>query len=276
LRSGEQSGTQGCGRGALSETVRSQGNVTSTSLTPFDCRFLWQKAVLDLLYELLGLPQPEWTDELSVALGAVDPSEPQSSWRLNEGFVAAEGRFILPHLAKTTPSITDMHLALLLYCFLECGLLGAIVEVIATSDTFISVRATVLLGELMHLIQILLPPECCNVSPALPSLLEYATHGKPQAIKAVNGLQQLQKLLKARPASYSLHLDFILRSGGNIKFSSKNSKKSRHKLKTLKFKWQQVSRQRARTFALRFIELVHFLYLFFDKIQIKPCLTSQI
>jgi rapamycin-insensitive companion of mTOR len=199
-----------------------------------------RKAVLDLLYELLGLPQPEWTDELSVALGAVDPSEPQSSWRLNEGFVAAEGRFILPHLAKTTPSITDMHLALLLYCFLECGLLGAIVEVIATSDTFISVRATVLLGELMHLIQILLPPECCNVSPALPSLLEYATHGKPQAIKAVNGLQQLQKLLKARPASYSLHLDFILRSGGNIKFSSKNSKKSRHKLKTLKFKWQQL------------------------------------
>lgn len=60
--------------------------------------------------------------------------------------MAAEGRSLLPHLAKTTPSITDIHLALLLYCFLENGLLVALTEVIATSDTFISVRATVLLG----------------------------------------------------------------------------------------------------------------------------------
>lgn len=36
---------------------------------------LLQKAILDLLYELLGLPQPEWTDEISVALAAVDPSD---------------------------------------------------------------------------------------------------------------------------------------------------------------------------------------------------------
>lgn len=96
------------------------------------------------------MPQPEWTDELFVALSAVDPAEPQASWRLNEGFVAAEGRSILPHLAKTSPSISDMHLALLLYCFLENGLLGALSEVIATSDTFISVRATVLLGMLRN------------------------------------------------------------------------------------------------------------------------------
>lgn len=59
-----------------------------------------QKAVLDLLYDLLGIPLPEWTDELSVALDAVDPSHPQDSWRLNEGFIAAEGRSVLPHLAK--------------------------------------------------------------------------------------------------------------------------------------------------------------------------------
>lgn len=36
---------------------------------------MFQKAILDLLYELVGLPQPEWTDEISVALGAVDPSD---------------------------------------------------------------------------------------------------------------------------------------------------------------------------------------------------------
>lgn len=108
---------------------------------------MFQKAVLDLLYDLLDLPQPEWTDELSVALAAIDPAEPQASWRLNEGFVAAEGRMVLPHLSRTTPNIVEQHLALLLYCFIETGLLGALCEVIATSDTFISVRATVLLGK---------------------------------------------------------------------------------------------------------------------------------
>lgn len=72
-----------------------------------------------MLYELLGLPQPDWTDELSVALAAVDPSDFQDQWRLNEGFVAAEGKSILPHLAATGPNLIELHMALLLYCFLE-------------------------------------------------------------------------------------------------------------------------------------------------------------
>lgn len=49
------------------------------------------------------------------------------------------------------------------------------------------------LGELLRLIQVLLPPGCCNVSPSLPSLLEYATKSKPQAIAAITALQQLHK-----------------------------------------------------------------------------------
>ncbi|XP_018577043.1 rapamycin-insensitive companion of mTOR isoform X2 [Anoplophora glabripennis] len=199
-----------------------------------------RKSVLDLLYELLGLPQPEWSDEVSVALSAVDPCEPQASWRLNEGFVVAEGRSVLPHLAKTTPSTTDMHLSLLLYCFLESGLLGALTEVIATSDTFISVRATVLLGELLRLIQVLLPPGCCNVSPSLPSLLEYATKSKPQAIAAITALQQLHKLMKRRPASYSLHLDYIIRNSYHKRLEHKQGKNSRSKHGGLKSKLHQL------------------------------------
>ncbi|GJQ71662.1 rictor [Trypoxylus dichotomus] len=199
-----------------------------------------RKAVLDLMYELLGLPQPEWTDELSVALSAVDPAEPQASWRLYEGFVVAEGRSVLPHLARTTPSISDMHLSLLLYCFLEAGLLGALAEVIVTSDTFISVRATVLLGELLRLIQILLPPECCNISPALPNLLEYAVSNKPQALRAITALQQLHKLLKRRPASYSLYLDHILQSGNFIKASNKVEYNRKYKISSSKSKLSQL------------------------------------
>ncbi|XP_030749931.1 rapamycin-insensitive companion of mTOR [Sitophilus oryzae] len=188
-----------------------------------------RKAVLDLLYDLLGLQQPEWSDELSVALSAIDPCEPQSSWRLKEGFVAAEGRAVLPHLAGTAPSPIEMHLALLLHSFLECGLLGALTEVIITSDTFISVRATILLAELLRLIQVLLPPGCCNLSPPLPALVDYATKSKPQAMAAITALQQLHKLMKKRPASYSLHLDYIIRNSSNKRSRLKQERSLRHK-----------------------------------------------
>lgn len=105
-----------------------------------------RKAILDLLYELLWLPQPVWTDEYSVALAAIDPAEYQDSWSLSEGFVAMEGRNVLPSLANCVPNICEIHTSLLLYCFLETGLLNALVEVVVSSDTFISVRATVLIG----------------------------------------------------------------------------------------------------------------------------------
>lgn len=113
--------------------------------------YYFQKAILDLLYELLGLPQPVWTDEYTVALSVVDPADFQDSWRLSEGFVAMEGRCVLPTLASRVPNVCEIHLSVLLYCFLETGLLNALVEVIVSSDTFISVRATVLLGKIINL-----------------------------------------------------------------------------------------------------------------------------
>lgn len=108
-----------------------------------------KNAVLDLLYELLNLPQPEWTDEFSVALNAVDPADAQDSWRLRDGFVAAEARSLLPHLSRTTPNLAEIHLSVLLYTFIEIGLLTALAEVIVTGDTFICVRATILLGNMI-------------------------------------------------------------------------------------------------------------------------------
>ncbi|XP_058444874.1 rapamycin-insensitive companion of mTOR [Malaya genurostris] len=174
-----------------------------------------RKAVLDLLYELLGLPQPGWTDEYSVALSAVDPSEYQDSWRLNEGFVAAEGSAVLPSLASRVPNVSDIHLALLLYCFIENGLLNALVEVIISSDTFISVRATILLGKILHQMHQLLPEEICHSTPSstLPSLISKATEGNHQAKAAIAALQQFHQMLQNRPASCSLFLDCIIQSG---------------------------------------------------------------
>ncbi|XP_063890175.1 rapamycin-insensitive companion of mTOR [Helicoverpa armigera] len=190
-----------------------------------------RKAILDLLYELVGLPQPEWTDEISVALDAVDPSDFQDSWRLNEGFVAAEGTAILPHLGATGPDIIEIHLALLLQCFLEAGLLDGLAEVIVTSDTFISVRATVLLGQLLHLIHLYLPPQICSITPALPTLMSQASAGKPQALAAVAALRRLHSMLEARPASSSLFLDHIIQycSGAFREKVEDNSKSRKEK-----------------------------------------------
>lgn len=114
------------------------------------CKFVTvlisQKAILDLLYELLWLPQPQWTDEYSVAINAVDPADYHDSWRLSEGFVAMEGKNILPSLANRVSNIAEIHTSILLYCFLEAGILNALIDVVVSSATFISVRATILIG----------------------------------------------------------------------------------------------------------------------------------
>ncbi|XP_055685205.1 rapamycin-insensitive companion of mTOR [Lutzomyia longipalpis] len=175
-----------------------------------------RKAILDLLYELLELPQPVWTDEYSVALAVVDPADFQDNWRLSEGFVAMEGRSVLPTLANRVPNPCEIHLALLLYCFLETGLLDALVEVIVSSDTFISVRATVLLGRLLHLMHTLLPADICSTSPSLPTLIAHAAQGNHQATAAVAALQDLHQIMKNRPASCSLFLDSIIQSGSIV------------------------------------------------------------
>ncbi|CAK9816269.1 Rapamycin-insensitive companion of mTOR [Anthophora quadrimaculata] len=170
-------------------------------------------AVLELLYELLDLPLPTWTDEPDVALAAVDPSRARDSWKLSEGFVAAEGKYILPSLSSRCPNITEIHLALLVYALLECGLHRALAETIVSTDTFISVRAAVLLGALLHLAHSLLPPEVCDLTPPLPNLLEHASAGKHQALAAVTILERMHTMMRRRPAPASLFLDKLLQAG---------------------------------------------------------------
>ncbi|XP_076687227.1 rapamycin-insensitive companion of Tor [Andrena cerasifolii] len=170
-------------------------------------------AVLELLYELLDLPLPTWTDEPDVALAAVDPSRARDSWKLSEGFVAAEGKYILPSLSSRCPNITEIHLALLVYALLECGLHHALAETIVSTDTFISVRAAVLLGALLHLAHSLLPSEVCDLTPPLPNLLEHASAGKHQALAAVTILERMHTMMRRRPAPASLFLDKILQAG---------------------------------------------------------------
>lgn len=112
--------------------------------------------------------------------------------------------------------------------FLQAGLLDGLAEVIVTSDTFISVRATVLLGQLLHLVHLFLPSQICSISPALPSLMSQASAGKPQALAAIAALRRLHSMLEARPASSSLFLDHIIQyCSGAFKEKVEDTAKSR-------------------------------------------------
>lgn len=101
-----------------------------------------------------------------------DPSDPKESWKLSEGFIAAEGRDIFPHLSKNRPNLIENHLCLLLSCYLECKLPSALIDVITSSDTVLSVRATVLLGQLLHLVTQLLPREIGAMHQCLPEFAD--------------------------------------------------------------------------------------------------------
>lgn len=162
---------------------------------------------------MIGLPHPVWTDEFLVAFSVVDPSDFLDIWRLTEGFVANEGRSVLPTLAARVPNICEIHTSMLLYCFIENGLLNALVEVIISTDSFLSVRATVLLAKMLQLMHTLLPADICSASTALPKLVSKATEGNHQAKAAISALQHYHKMLRNRPASCSMFLDSIVQSG---------------------------------------------------------------
>lgn len=173
-------------------------------------------AILDLLFELVGLQVPHLTTDYTTALTVLDPCEFQDSWRLNDGFVAMEGMCILPNLAPNISNIAEIHLALLLYCFQQNNLFEALVEVIVSSEIFLSVRTTVLLGKLLQLCHFLLPNELNTSNQALPLLYIKASEGSFQAKSALTSLQNFTTLLKNRPAVSSLYLDQIVQGGSLI------------------------------------------------------------
>uniref|UniRef100_A0AAR2KBP4 RPTOR independent companion of MTOR, complex 2 a n=1 Tax=Pygocentrus nattereri TaxID=42514 RepID=A0AAR2KBP4_PYGNA len=133
-----------------------------------------RKALLEVLYEIFRLPVPMVTADFEEALHSIDPSRPQDGWRLGDGFVAAEAKVLLPHRARSRPDLLDNYLALILSTLISFGLLEGLVEVVTSSDDVLSVRATVLLGELLHTASSLLPHSHSHHLHCLPTLINMA------------------------------------------------------------------------------------------------------
>jgi len=182
-----------------------------------------RRTILDLLYQSLSLQVPDWTDEFEVAMRTADPSAVKDTWKLTEGFVAAEGRDLLPHLAKSRPNLVENHTAVLLSCYLQLGLPAALITVIVTSDTVLSVRAAVLLGQFLHLVSTLLPHEIAATQNCLPLLSSHIYTADPtfskqesnRALAAITALQKLHSLKRRGCLPSSLLLEQVLEYSGH-------------------------------------------------------------
>ncbi|KAJ8394304.1 hypothetical protein AAFF_G00047110 [Aldrovandia affinis] len=176
-----------------------------------------RKGLLEVMYDIFRLPVPVVTQDFIEALISVDPSRFQDSWRLSDGFVAAEAKIILPHRARSRPDLMDNYLALVLSAFISSGLLEGLVEVITSSEDHISVRATILVGELLHMANTILPHSHSHHLHCLPTLMNMAAsfdispEKRLRASAAVNYLKHFHEKKKRGPKASSLYLDQILR-----------------------------------------------------------------
>lgn len=92
-------------------------------------------------------------------------------------------------------------------------MIDALIAVIVDSDTFISIRSTILLAKILQVVYTMLPENICSDSISLSNLIYEASKGNQQAVKAVATLQSYQQLLRNRPAPVSLYLDLIIQNG---------------------------------------------------------------
>ncbi|CAG0918553.1 unnamed protein product, partial [Notodromas monacha] len=177
-----------------------------------------KNAIVLCLFELFQIPIPEWTDDFLEALQSSDPSSAQDSWKLFEGFVAAEGNALIPLPATTRPRLAKNHTALLLSTFVSIGVLEGLVRVVLENKSLLSIRAVILLGELLHLSEVLLPPKVCLVErqSCLKQLIAVGTDTKSapeereRALRSLSALARIHRLKKRPPRPHSVFLEQLM------------------------------------------------------------------
>ena len=174
-----------------------------------------RKKILLLLYDVLSIKAPSDCSNFFSALEATNPTSFRESWKLAEDFVAGEGSDILPRLAKSRPNLRESHIGYILASLLKTELPDALIKVIVNADSDeLSILATILLGELLHLAYVLLPRELNATSHCLPALLAEVSSTNAvrsnRAAEAVDALHRLHDIKKRGPVGNSLFLNQIL------------------------------------------------------------------
>ncbi|RXM98652.1 Rapamycin-insensitive companion of mTOR [Acipenser ruthenus] len=150
-------------------------------------RLVRKRELLEVMYDIFRLPVPVVTEDFIEAL-----------------------------LSVGGPDLMDNYLALVLSAFISSGLLEGLVEVITSSDDHVSVRATILLGELLHMANTILPHSHSHHLHCLPTLMNMAAsfdisqEKRMRASAAVNYLKLFHEKKKQGPKPHSLYLDHIV------------------------------------------------------------------
>jgi rapamycin-insensitive companion of mTOR len=186
-----------------------------------------QKEILQVLYTVFQLKIPECTTDYRVAVASVDPSQYCSDWSLEEGWVAEEGRALLPPKVMERVNLMDCYQALLLASLLELGLFTSLVELVKTSELSISVMAAVLIGELLHIANSILPIEYFSLSLTLPDLVSSAMLSQQQSERnrsseVINCLDRIHQLKKEFIKPSSLYLKLTLEQTGYLSGRTSN------------------------------------------------------
>ena len=174
-----------------------------------------RKKILILLYDVLNIRAPNDVSTFTIALEAINPSSFREHWKLAEDFVAGEGFDILPRLAKSRPNLLESHIGFILGSLLKTELPDALIKVIVNADSDdLSILATILLGEILHLAYTLLPRELNATSHCLPALLAEVSSSDAfrsnRASEAVDALHRHHDIKRRGPLSNSLFLNQIM------------------------------------------------------------------
>ena len=202
-----------------------------------------RKTIIDTLYDVFCLRCPTLTDDYMLALQSVDPSSMQDNWKLTESFLLAEADAVLPHRAKSSRvNLIESYVSLILYAFFDAGILESLVQVITTSDDIICIRGSILLGELLHMANLLLPPSFSSHTHCLPSLMSLATNlertpmERGKASAAVGYLDQLHQMKKRGVVPNTLFMEQLIGQASSEQGKSKS--KGRQDKMDAQFTWR--------------------------------------
>lgn len=168
----------------LCEPQSSESNLVSNSCLKSLINMLYlpyndvRRRLIDLIFELLYMPLPDSTQDFESGLKFLEKHKlSKDTWKIHDAFVVDEAKAILPPLrSRSRMNLVSDYMALLLVALFHCNVVDALSEVIITpSNQENSIRATILLYQLIALSYQYLPADSFSQYLTLSTLITHAT-----------------------------------------------------------------------------------------------------
>lgn len=168
----------------LCEPQSSECNLVSNSCLKSLINMLYlpyndvRRRLIDLIFELLYMPLPDSTSDFETGLKILEKHKlSKDTWKIHDAFVVDEAKAILPPLrSRSRMNLVSDYMALLLVALFHCNVVDALSEVIITpSNQENSIRATILLYQLLSLSYQYLPTDSFSKYLTLSTLIAHAT-----------------------------------------------------------------------------------------------------